>query len=56
MATEIIESNFEGNNNECTSLLGGNFTELNAPISNMKIKTLPDGTTWARIHSLDLTE
>lgn len=61
--TEFIESNFslrdrneDETPNPYTLPISGNLTELNAPISNMKIKTLPDRTTWARIHSLDLTE
>lgn len=52
-SNEFIETNHILSQHSAYS---GNFTELNAPISNMKIKTLPDRTTWARIHSLDLTE
>ena len=55
-SAELIESNFVLKKDAYSANIGGNFTELNAPISNMKIKTLPDRTAWARIHSLDLTE
>lgn len=55
-AVEFIESNFTPEVNSLSALVRGNFTEIDAPLSNMKIKTLPDRTVWARIHSLDLTE
>jgi hypothetical protein len=55
----FIESNFPNSESSSTTpitQIAGNFTEIDAPLSNMKIKTLPDRTAWARIHSLDLTE
>jgi hypothetical protein len=55
-ATEFIESNFTPEENALAALVRGNFTEIDAPLSNMKTKTLPDGSVWARIHNLDLTE
>lgn len=44
-SSEFIESDLN------TSLRS--ISELDAPLSNMKIKTLPDGSSWARIHQLD---
>lgn len=55
-ATELIESSPIDVINNSKPLVASNFTELDAPLSNMKIKTLPDRTAWARIHNLDLTE
>lgn len=38
------------------SITSGNFTEKDICLSNMKIKALPDGSAWARIYNLNLTE
>jgi hypothetical protein len=55
MVTNLIESNHDFLIEDGT-VITGNLSQIDAPLSNMKIKTLPDRTIWTRIHSLDLTE
>ena len=55
-AREFIETNHQPADRVSRSFWRGNFSEIDAPLSNMKVKALPDGSTWARIHNLDLTE
>jgi hypothetical protein len=55
MVTNLIESNYDSLI-EGGTVITGNLSQIDAPLSNMKIKALPDSSVWARIHNLDLTE
>jgi hypothetical protein len=52
---EFVETNNE-DIFQSNGPIAGNFSEIDAPLSNMKIKALPDGSTWARIHNFNLED
>lgn len=54
MAAELVENNELQGIKKTGVVNSSNYSATTALISDMKIKAMPDGTSWARINSLDL--